>query len=143
MGLDPSQGLGLFTDGSSWTGDRSGGWAWCLIDAFEGEETGSGAVSDTTNNRMEMMAWIEGLNTALEIVGKPCDILVYSDSQYVGLGVMDRSRRRKFNVDLWGQLDQAVDQHDLVEFCWVKGHEDSYYNVLVDELAGLARKNKC
>jgi ribonuclease HI len=139
MALNPDKGIALFTDGSSYYKDGSGGWAWVAIDCFGGKEIGSGYVSDTTNNRMEMQAWIEGLNYLVGTLG-PCDVLVYSDSEYVGLGAMDRSRTRKKNRDLWDDIDHAIDQHKSIEFVWVKGHHESHYNQLVDELAGNARR---
>lgn len=138
--LNPSKGIALFTDGSSYYKDGSGGWAWVAIDCFDGQEMDSGYVSDTTNNRMEMQAWIEGLNYLVETLG-PCEVLVYSDSQYVGLGAMDPSRARKKNRDLWIEIDVAIEQHEFVEFVWVKGHHESHYNQLVDELAGNARRD--
>lgn len=138
--LDPSEGIGLFTDGSSWTKDGSGGWAWVAIDAFEDgfEAFNMGGVSNTTNNRMEMQAWIEGLDDIHRVLG-PCTIVVYSDSEYVGLGAMNRSRKRNKNVDLWIAIDLAVDKHNYVEFRHVKGHTGHHYNELVDKLAGEAR----
>ncbi len=137
--LNPAEGIGLFTDGSCWTGDRVGGWAYCAIDAFGGEETGVGSIPDTTNNRMEIQAWIEGMQ-AMWLACGPCDILVYSDSQYVGLGTMDPSRSRKNNRDLWTNIDRLVRLHKSIEFIHVYGHRDSYYNNLVDDLAGKARR---
>lgn len=138
--LNPAEGIGLFTDGSAWNKDKSGGWAWLAIDAFDGKVEGSGGASHTTNNRMEMMAWIEGLNAVHQALG-PCELAVFSDSEYVGLGVMDRARKRRCNVDLWKGLDAAVDQHDYVEFAHVKGHSDHYFNDQVDKLASQARKD--
>jgi ribonuclease HI len=138
LSLDASEGIALFTDGSAWTGDRIGGWAWIALDSFGNEDAGYGWADDTTNNRMEMQAWIEGLNSLWDSCGV-CEVLLYSDSEYVGLGAMDRSRARKINKDLWEQIDAAVDLHLIVEFVHVKGHGDSYYNDLVDKLAGEAR----
>jgi ribonuclease HI len=126
----------LFTDGSS--KDRSGGWAWVAIDAYDGECFDIGGDSDTTNNRMEMMAWIEGLRAVHEAFG-PCSIIVASDSQYVGFGAMDRTRKRNLNVDLWLELDEEIDKHLYVEFRHVKGHAGDYFNEKVDKLAGEAR----
>ncbi len=88
---------------------------------------------------MEMQAWIEGLNWVFKELG-PCDVLVYSDSEYLVLGVADPLRARKANRDLWFDLDVAIEQHSYVEPIWVKGHHESHYNRLVDELAGQARK---
>lgn len=137
--LSKGKGIALFTDGSASSIDRSGGWAFVAIDHFGNEEVGSGYVSDTTVNRMEQQAWIEGLDYIAETLG-PCDVLVYSDSQYVVLGAKDKRRKRKVNLDLWDELDEAMDQHTYVECKWVRGHSVSYYNQLADELAGQARK---
>jgi ribonuclease HI len=137
--LDKRKGIALFTDGSSYHKDGSGGWAYVAIDAFGDEVVGSGSASGTTNNRMEMQAWVEGLNWVFETLG-PCKLLVYSDSEYVGLGAMDRTRMRRKNDDLWFEIDSAIDRHKMVEFVWVKGHRDSHYNILADELAGQARR---
>jgi ribonuclease HI len=137
--LDSQGPYALFTDGSSYYKDGSGGWAYVIIDRFGNEEIGSGYVSDTTNNRMEMQAWVEGLDYLAGTLG-PCDVLVYSDSQYTGYGAMDPTRTRKKNRDLWIEIDEVIEQHLSVEFVWVKGHRDSHYNQLVDELAGNARK---
>jgi ribonuclease HI len=137
--LDVSDGVALFTDGSSWTGDGIGGWAWVALDAHGGEVHQNGWVVDTTNNRMEMEAWIEGLDYLHYAYG-PCEVLVYSDSEYVGLGAFDKRRARRNNTDLWAELDQALALHEYTEFCYVRGHEESYYNNMADELAGEARR---
>ena len=137
--LDPSGGFCLFTDGSAYTKDRSGGWAWLALDAFEGEFHVAGGRTETTNNRMEMLAWIKGLNALHKTFG-PCEILVYSDSEYVGLGAMDSTRNRKLNKDLWFWLDQTISAHKYVEFVHVKGHSGQVYNERVDKLAGEARR---
>jgi ribonuclease HI len=139
LNLDPSSGIGLFTDGSAWAKDRSGGWAWVAIDAFEGEEHDSGYVSDTSSNRMEMQAWIEGLNAVYNALG-PCIVLVYCDSQVVGRGYTG-VYARKSNVDLWEALQTAADLHEYVEWQWIKGHAESKYNELADKLAGKARRD--
>lgn len=132
--------IALFTDGSSYHKDKSGGWAWIAIDLFDGEKSDSGYIPNTTNNRMELWAWVKGLNYLIGTLG-PCDVLVYSDSQYVGYGAMDRTRARKKNQDLWVNIDDVIDRHNSVEFVWVKGHHESHYNDVVDKLAGQARRN--
>lgn len=137
--LDSSEGVAIFTDGSAHYKDGSGGWAFVAIDLFGNEEIGSGYVPDTTVGRMEMQAQIEGLNYVFETLG-PCELLVYSDSQYVVLGASDRTRKRRANKDLWFELDSAIGQHKYVESIWVKGHAESYYNQMVDEIAGDARR---
>lgn len=138
MKLNKDKGIALFTDGSSYYKDGSGGWAWVAIDCYEGLETGSGAVSGTTNNRMEMQAWIEGLGALLQALG-PCQVLVYCDSEVVGRGFEGIYARKK-NSDLWEQLLEAAAQHEYVEWVWVKGHKDSFYNNMADKLAGEARR---
>jgi ribonuclease HI len=140
MKLDKSGGIALFSDGSCHHVNRLGGWAWIAIDSFDGEEVGVGHEIGTTNNRMEMAAWIEGLDSLFRSLG-PCEVFVYSDSEYVGKGAMDKTRNRRKNVDLWLQIDRAVAQHEYVEFEWVKGHHESHYNDLVDKLAGEARQD--
>lgn len=86
-----------------------------------------------------MQAWVEGLNWVFETLGS-CDVLIYSDSEFLVLGVADPTRGRKANKDLWFDLDAAIEQHSYVEPIWVKGHHESYYNRLVDQLAGNTRK---
>lgn len=136
--LNSDEGIALYTDGSSWNKDKSGGWAWLALDAYDGQVTDSGSVRGTTNNRMEMMAWIKGLEAILEALG-PSIIIVYSDSEYVGFGAIDRRRGRSCNNDLWKLLDAAVDSHLYVEFSHVKGHQGHEFNETVDRLAGEAR----
>jgi ribonuclease HI len=136
--LDPSEGIGLYTDGSSSNKDKSGGWAWLAIDAFDGEYSRSGGVSNTTNGKMELTAWIKGLEEIFKVFG-PSTIIVFSDAEYVGLGAMDRTRNRNVNLDLWDALDKVIDQHLYVEFRHVKGHAGNTYNEEVDRLAGKAR----
>lgn len=130
----------LYTDGSSDSRDKSGGWAWIAFDAHGDEISDSGGTIGTTNNRMEMLAWIEGLQSLLLFHG-PCYVIVYSDSQYVGLGAMDRGRNRNKNADLWSALDTVIDDHVYVQFCHVKGHKEDVMNHLVDKMASEARKS--
>lgn len=140
MDLNPSRGLAVFTDGSAYVRDRSGGWAWVALDAFEGIHTASGSVTDTTISRMELQAPAEALNAIHNALG-PQEVLVYSDSEYVVLGCQNTARKRKKNVDCWDTLDEAINLHTEVVFEHVKGHSDSVYNEMADELAGKARKS--
>lgn len=137
--LDASKGIAVFTDGSAWNKDGSGGWAWCAIDAFGTEVFGCGSESDTTNNRMEMTAVVEALTQVRSRWGE-CEVLLYSDSEYVVLGASDKSRKRRRNRDLWEKIDDAESLHTMVEWNHIRGHGDSYYNDLVDKLAGEARR---
>lgn len=141
MELNPSQGIAVFTDGSAYTKDRSGGWAWVALDAFEGVHTASGSASDTTISRMELQAATEALVALHEALG-PQEVLIYSDSEYVVLGCQDKSRKRLKNVDRWDALDEVINLHTEVTFEHVKGHSDSVYNEMADELAGKARKGE-
>lgn len=137
--LDNRDGLVVFTDGSAWTKDRSGGWAWVAIDHRDFLFSKHGWASDTTISRMELTAAIEAL-THIGTTCGPSDILVYSDSEYVVLGCQNRSRARNKNVDLWDALDDAIDLHDEVQWMHVRGHADDPLNNLADKLAGEARK---
>lgn len=141
--LDPSEGVAIFTDGSSDNnGDRSGGWAWIALDAFEGMQADSGYCADTTNNQMEIRGVSEGLTFLYTLYG-PCDVLVYSDSEYVILGV-NENRRRNRNKAYWKTLDDSIGLHTAghkaIVFEHVRGHSDDVYNHMVDDLAGRARR---
>ena len=137
--LRSDDGIVVFTDGSASYKDRSGGWGWIALDNFDTEVTGSGSESDTTVNRMELTAAIEALTTLYDTCGSS-DILIYSDSEYVVLGSRDPGRARRKNIDLWNELDEAIELHEYVEWNHVRGHTDSYYNDVADRLAGEARR---
>lgn len=137
--LDPSDGLALITDGSADYRDRSGGWAWVAVDAFDGMQKASGYRADTTNNQMELMAATEGLVTLAAACG-PCEVLVYSDSEYVVLGARVPTRSRKKNTTFWQDLDRAIGLHKYVEWNHVKGHSGHLFNEMVDQMASAARR---
>lgn len=137
--LDPQYGIALFTDGSASYRDQSGGWAWVALDALEGSLSESGHEGDTTISRMELYAPAHGLFALHNQLG-PCQVIVYSDSEYVVKGATDRNRKRKANGRLWRRLDDAIARHAYVEFKHVKGHSGQRFNELADELAGTARK---
>lgn len=139
MNLNPELGVAVFTDGSCFHGDRTGGWGWVALDAFEGLHSTSGFVPDTTISRMELAAPTNALFCLAEEFG-PLDVLIYSDSEYVVLGAMDRSRKRLKNKRWWGRLDKAIQTHNHVEFTHVRGHSDHLYNEMADQLAGEARR---
>lgn len=141
MNLDPTEGLAIFTDGSCYRVDGTGGWAWVALDAYEGIHTDAGFVPHTTNNRMELSAPTEALVALADAFG-PLDVQIYSDSQYVVLGATDRSRKRTKNRLWWKRLDAAIELHRYVEFHHVKGHNDNLYNEMADELAGNARRTR-
>ncbi len=134
----------LITDGSCLGNPGPGGWAAILRSETRKKEL-SGTNADTTNNRMEMTAVIEGLNA----LNEPCEILLEIDSEYVKNGVtkwMDGWKRKGWktaskqpvkNKDLWLELDEAVARHKI-EWKWVKGHADHADNNRCDDLARLA-----
>ena len=132
----------LYTDGACSGNPGNGGYAAILI--YNGfEKTISGSERDTTNNRMELLAVIKGL----EALKESCSVKVYTDSQYVvsafnsgwindwvkrGWRTADKSPVK--NVDLWQRLLSLLEKH-LVEFIKVKGHADNEYNNRCDKIA--------
>ena len=134
----------IFTDGACSGNPGPGGWGALLRSGDTTKEL-SGGDPDTTNNRMEMMAAIAGL----EALNKRCKVDLTTDSQYVRLGITEwlpgwRQRNWKTaakkdvkNRDLWERLSALADQHD-VTWHWVKGHSGHPENERVDELARLA-----
>ena len=130
----------MFTDGACSGNPGPGGWAALL--RYNGHEKElSGGEKETTNNRMEMMAVIEGL-AALK---KPSKVTLYTDSQYVQKGVTEWMKGWKAkgwpdrikNQDLWKRIDSAINVHD-VKFVWVRGHDGHAENERVDKLAVAA-----
>lgn len=131
----------LITDGSCLGNPGPGGWAAILRHGGNKREL-SGSAPETTNNRMEMTAVLEGLSALQE----PCRITIEIDSEYVKKGItewMAGWKRRGWktaakqpvkNQDLWRKLDEAVAGHDI-EWRWVKGHADHADNNRCDELA--------
>lgn len=138
----------LYCDGACLGNPGPGGWGYLLrVHLATGiqEKEGSGLEADTTNNRMELMAAIRGL----EALTKPCQVLLQSDSQYVVKGITswlkDWKRRgwKKadgkpvLNADLWQALDAQLARHQ-VDARWVKGHAGHAENERVDRLANEA-----
>lgn len=137
--LDPSEGLIVFTDGSAYAKDRTGGWAYVVLDAFGNTAEGWGWLNDTTISQMELSAPRAALYDIHEVHGA-CDVLIQSDSQYVVLGFMNKRRARRANVAYWNELEEAAACHDLVVMEHVKGHDGHQWNERADELAGKARQ---
>ncbi len=145
-GLPPR--VSLYTDGGCQGNPGPGGWGAVLQSAAGGKEL-SGYHPDTTNNRMELTAVVEGLN-ALE---KPSVVKVTTDSQYVknGITVWIHSWKRKGwrtstgsrvkNEDLWRALEAAAARH-TVTWEWVRGHSGHPENERCDELAQQAIRNR-
>ena len=138
----------VYTDGACSCNPGMGGY--CAILIYNGvEKVISGAVKDTTNNRMELLAVIKGLKALKE----PCNANVYSDSQYVvdafNKGWVDEwksngwktsGKKEVKNPDLWQELIELVTTHK-VTFIKVKGHSDNEYNNRCDKIAVSEYKN--
>lgn len=137
----------IYTDGACDPNPGPGGWA-ALLRFNDREKILTGSDPDTTNNRMELTAAIEGLHA----LNRPCRIDFYTDSNYLKQGITEwmprwqaRDWRRKggklANVDLWRALDQATRQH-AINWHWVKGHAGDQDNQRVDQLARKAIHRK-
>lgn len=134
----------IYTDGACRGNPGPGGWG-VLLRLNEVEKTLKGAESHTTNNRMELMAAIMGL----QALTRSCEVNLYTDSQYVRQGMtewLSGWKRRGWrnsknepvkNVDLWQQLDAIASTHQ-VSWHWVKGHSGHPDNDRVDALANEA-----
>jgi ribonuclease HI len=134
----------IFTDGACRGNPGPGGWG-ALLRHNGHEKSLYGAEALTTNNRMELMAAIQ----ALESLTRPCRIRLTTDSKYVQQGILEwmanwkrrgwktAARKPVKNVDLWQRLDKATEGHDI-EWAWVKGHSGHRENELADELANKA-----
>ena len=133
----------LFTDGACSGNPGPGGWA-AILRMGERERELSGGEPATTNNRMELMGVISGL----EALKRPCTVTVNTDSKYVLDGASKwihgwkkngwRTADKKpvKNVELWQRLDAAQKPHKL-RWVWVKGHSGHVENERADELARL------
>ena len=145
MGLHPK--VELYCDGACLGNPGPGGWGY-LLHMGKNKKEGCGAETDTTNNRMELLAAIRGL----EALTKPCEVTMFSDSQYVVKGIQTwlagwkRNGWRKadkqpvLNVELWQALDAQLQRHQ-VEARWVKGHAGHAENERVDALANQAARS--
>ena len=132
----------LYTDGACSGNPGPGGWGAIL--SYNGvEKELSGGDANTTNNRMELLAVISGL----EALKETCRVELYSDSKYVidGLskgwaaswrknGWRKADKKPALNPDLWERLLNLVEKHQLA-YHWVKGHADNPYNNRCDQLA--------
>ena len=141
----------LFTDGAA-RGNPDGPGGYGAVLQFTDskgqlhEKTLSAGYVRTTNNRMELMAAIAGL----EALNRPCEVELYSDSKYltdafnqhlIDIWVKNNCKRGKSgpvkNIDLWERLLKAIEPH-RVTFCWVKGHAGHPENERCDTLATTA-----
>jgi ribonuclease HI len=132
----------LYTDGACRGNPGRGGWGAILVYGDKEKEL-SGGEPMTTNNRMELMAAIEGL-AALRV---PCEVTLTSDSKYlvdaINKGWLESWKKNGWrkadksavlNVELWKKIDMLLAVHD-VSFVWVHGHTGHPYNERCDALA--------
>ena len=135
-------GVVIYTDGACSGNPGPGGWGAILMFGEKTKEICGGEPA-TTNNRMELMAAIQ----ALETLTRPCTVELHTDSQYVMKGISEwihSWKRRGWrtadnkpvkNEDLWRRLDEARQRHD-VQWQWVTGHAGHEHNERADALAG-------
>ena len=144
MTEDRTNTVELITDGACSGNPGPGGWA-CLLRFRGTEKELTGGEIQTTNNRMELMGVIAGL----EALSRPCTVAITTDSRYVldgatkflanwqknGWRLADKKPVK--NADLWMRLDQAMRPHSLT-WTWVRGHAGHADNERVDHLARAA-----
>lgn len=133
--------IDIYSDGACKGNPGRGGWGALLV-MGEHEKEIFGGELNTTNNRMELKAVIEALN----LLTRPCEVVVHTDSQYVQKGISEwihgwkargwktASREPVKNVDLWQELDAAQARHKI-EWRWVRGHNGHAGNERADALA--------
>ena len=135
------QEVTIVTDGSCIGNPGPGGWA-CILRSGNAARELSGSNEDTTSNRMELMAAIEGLR-ALKV---PARVRLVSDSMYLKKGITEflpkwkvnswikRNGDPVLNQDLWDQLDQLAQKH-AIQWEWTAGHSDHADQNRADQLA--------
>jgi ribonuclease HI len=131
----------IYTDGACSGNPGKGGWG-AIIKYGDFEKSINGGEAHTTNNKMELTAVIK----ALELLSRPCEVELYTDSQYVMKGATEWIhgwKKKNFNqgtakevknIDLWLALDKAMLRHSI-NWHWVKGHSGDKYNEIADQLA--------
>jgi len=141
--------VNIYTDGSCSVHSENtpGGWG-AILQCNGKEKELSGSSLNTTNNIMEITGVIE----ALKVLKEPCEVNLYSDSQYVITGMNEWLNKWKLNgwkttkglvknKDLWVELDKLNNIHKIT-WNWVKGHSSNEFNNRCDKLATEAT-NKC
>ena len=140
----PLKKVDIFTDGACKGNPGPGGWG-VLLRMGSHEKEISGSDPATTNNRMEMLGVIMGLNALIE----PCEVTLHTDSRYVIDGItkwvhgwkkngwVNASKKPVRNAELWHDLLEAAKRH-TIHWMWVKGHDGHTENERVDKLASDA-----
>ncbi len=134
----------MYTDGACRGNPGPGGWG-VVLSYQDNRKTLHGYDPETTNNRMELTAVIEGLRA----LNRSCDVEIYTDSKYVMQGISEwianwkrngwktAAKKPVKNYDLWQLLDKEVAVHSI-DWNWVKGHSGIEGNELADQLANAA-----
>lgn len=127
--------MDIYTDGACHGSTKIGGIGVVFVKNNKIIYKFNKQFTDTTNNRMEILAIIY----ALHAISKPIDIInIYSDSQYV-IGCITKNWTRKKNTDLWQLFDKVYSKAKTlcsnIQFNWVKGHDINKLNNMADELA--------
>jgi ribonuclease HI len=143
MTREPAQAVvEIYTDGACSGNPGPGGWGAVLSYGGRSKELSGGEAAPTTNNRMELMAAIQ----ALESLTRPSQVRLHTDSSYLRNGITGwlaswkrngwktASKQPVKNEDLWRRLDAAAMKHD-VQWLWVKGHAGDPGNERADALA--------
>jgi len=134
--------INIYSDGACLSNPGPGGW--CAILTYNGsEKVLSGGDAYTTNNKMELLAVISGL----EALKERCEVEICTDSKYIVDGIskgwakswrannwIKSDKKPALNSDLWERLLNLIDGHSVV-FTWIKGHSGHEYNERCDEIA--------
>ena len=137
-----SSSVTMYTDGSSRGNPGPGGYGVVMLSGTHRKELSQG-YKKTTNNRMELMAVIAGLEALKK---DQLNVTIYSDSQYIVKAIEEGWLKKwiatnfkggKKNKDLWMEYYRLAQNHKI-KFVWVKGHADNVYNIYCDELATAA-----
>lgn len=132
----------MFTDGACSGNPGPGGWG-TILRSNGIEKEMSGGEANTTNNRMELLAVINGLSA----LKRKCDVTIYTDSQYVVNGITKgwaqswkengwrkKDKKPALNADLWDMLLNSLSEHEY-SFVWLKGHDGHPENERCDKMA--------
>jgi ribonuclease HI len=152
ISVTPQKQVKLSTDGACIGNPGPGGWA-CILRFRDRTGEMYGCEKQTTNNRMELQAVIQGLR----VLREPCVVTISTDSQYVQLGITEwlagwkakgwrkskstKGSRAVLNRDLWTELDKELASH-TIQWKWVKGHASDPDNLRCDSLANRAAREQ-
>ncbi len=140
--------VNIFTDGACQGNPGPGGWAAILVSGTYRREI-TGYAPATTNNRMELQAALEGLRN----LKQPCEVDLYTDSQYLKKGMESwlakwkqngwrtAAKQPVKNADIWEQLEAEASKHTM-RWHWVRGHDGHVENERCDVLANEAIRRR-